>query len=243
MVSSQAQLEEHPTAAVRELLRGTPGHGEPVDGRCGSLQKSERGSGERARRAETYTRLGRVQLCGFIVKGIEAGRGYALPTPIEANCWPTPLSCRNVVGIAETGSHKMLAYVLPAVIHDSRHPPRQRHEGPIAVLLAPTREVAKQIHSMAYELGKHAAERIVCAANGERKKSKYAELQGGCHIFVATPRCLIEFLEEGQVNLHRCTYLVFDEVDRMLSMGYQRHVLKIVELCRPDRQTLMWATS
>ncbi|XP_037528563.1 ATP-dependent RNA helicase p62 [Rhipicephalus sanguineus] len=149
----------------------------------------------------------------------------------------------NVVGIAETGSHKMLAYVLPAVIHDSRHPPRQRHEGPIAVLLAPTREVAKQIHSMAYELGKHAAERIVCAANGERKKSKYAELQGGCHIFVATPRCLIEFLEEGQVNLHRCTYLVFDEVDRMLSMGYQRHVLKIVELCRPDRQTLMWATS
>ncbi|KAH7934838.1 hypothetical protein HPB52_001022 [Rhipicephalus sanguineus] len=179
----------------------------------------------------------------FIVKGMEAGRDYTLPTPIEANCWPIALSCRNFLGIAETGSHKTLAYVLPAVIHVSRQPPRQRHEGPIAVLLAPTSELAKQIHSVATELGKHTAVRSVCAANGERKKSKYAELQGGCHIFVATPRCLIEFLEEGQVNLHRCTYLVFDEVDRMLTMGYQRHVLKIVELCRPDHQTIMWVTS
>ncbi|KAH7936097.1 hypothetical protein HPB52_018164 [Rhipicephalus sanguineus] len=179
----------------------------------------------------------------FIVKGIEAGRDYALPTPIEANCWPIAFSCRNFLGIAETGSHKTLAYVLPAVIHVSQQPPRQRHEGPVAVLLAPACELAKQIHSVASELGKHATVRSVCAANGERKKSKYAELQGGCHSFVATPRCLIEFLEEGQVNLHRCTYLVLDEVDRMLTMGYQRHVLKIVELCRPDHQTIMWATS
>ncbi|XP_037528578.1 uncharacterized protein LOC119405822 [Rhipicephalus sanguineus] len=104
-------------------------------------------------------------------------------------------------------------------------------------------ELAKQIHTVASELGKRTAVRSVCAANGERKKSEYAELQGGCRIFVATPRCLIEFLEEGQVNLHGCTYLVFDEVDRMLTMGYQRHVLKIVELCRPDHQTIMWAIS
>ncbi|XP_037503068.1 probable ATP-dependent RNA helicase DDX5 [Rhipicephalus sanguineus] len=131
----------------------------------------------------------------FIVKVIEAG---------------------NFLGIAETGSHKTLAYLLPAVIH---------------------------IHTLASELGKRTAVRSVCAANGERKKSKYAELHGGCHTFVATPRCLIEFLEEGQVNLHRCTYLVFDEVDRMLTVGYQRHVLKIVELCQPDHQTIMWAIS
>ncbi|KAH7935452.1 hypothetical protein HPB52_008070 [Rhipicephalus sanguineus] len=95
-------------------------------------------------------------------------------------------------------------------------------------------EQAKQIHTVASELGKRTVVRSVCAANGERKKSKYAKLQGGCHIF---------FLEEGQVNLHRCTYLVFDEVDRMLTMGYQRHVLKIVELCQPDHQTIMWAIS
>ncbi|KAH7936253.1 probable ATP-dependent RNA helicase DDX5 [Rhipicephalus sanguineus] len=179
----------------------------------------------------------------FIVKGIEARNDYTSPMPIEANCWPIALSCRNFLGVAETGSHKMVAYVLPAVIHVSRQPPRQRHEGPIAVLLAPTRELAKEIHKMASELGKYAAVRSVCAANGERKKSKYLELQGGCHILVATPGCLMEFLEEGKVNLHQCTYLVFDEVDRMLTMGYEPHVLKIVELCRPDHQTIMWATS
>ncbi|KAH7934840.1 hypothetical protein HPB52_001024 [Rhipicephalus sanguineus] len=179
----------------------------------------------------------------FIVKAIEARHDYTSLMPIEGNCWPIALSCRNFLGIAETGSHKTLAYVLPAVIHVSRQPPRQRHEGPIAVLLAPTRELAKQIHNVASELGKHAALRCVCAANGERKKCKYAELQAGCHILVATPGCLIEFLEEGKVNLHRCTYLVLDEVNRMLTMGYEPHVLKIAELCRPDHQTIMWATS
>ncbi|KAL1473559.1 hypothetical protein MTO96_021928 [Rhipicephalus appendiculatus] len=155
----------------------------------------------------------------FVVRGIEALRNCTSPTSIEANFWPIALSCRNFLGIAEAGSRKELAYVLPAVIHVRRQPPRQRHEGPIAVLLAPTRELAKQIHIVASELGKHAATRSVCAANGERKKIKYAELEGGCDIFVATPRCLIEFLEEGMVNLHRCTYLVFDEVDRMLTYG------------------------
>ncbi|KAH7936094.1 hypothetical protein HPB52_018161 [Rhipicephalus sanguineus] len=179
----------------------------------------------------------------FVVKTIEARRDYTSPTPIEANCWPIALSCRNFLGIAETGSHKTLAYVLPAVIHVRRQSPRQRHEGPIAVFVAPTRELAKQIHNVASELGKRASLRCVCAANGERKKCKYAELQAGCHILVATPGCLMEFLEEGKVNLHRCTYLVLDEVNRMLTMGYEPHVLKIAELCRPDHQTIMWVTS
>ncbi|KAH7986107.1 hypothetical protein HPB52_025203 [Rhipicephalus sanguineus] len=116
----------------------------------------------------------------FIVKVIEAGWDYT-----------------NFLGIAETGSHKTLAYLLPAVIH--------RHEGPIAALLAPTSELAKQIHTLASELGKRTAVRSVCAANGERKKSKYAELHGGCHTFVATPRCLIEFLEEGQWKVEEIT--------------------------------------
>ncbi|KAL1481302.1 hypothetical protein MTO96_015738 [Rhipicephalus appendiculatus] len=86
----------------------------------------------------------------FVIKGIEARRDYTSPTCIEAHCWPIALSCRNFLGIAETGSHKALAYVLPAVIHVSRQPPRQRHEGPIAVVVAPTRELAKQIHTVAF---------------------------------------------------------------------------------------------
>ncbi|KAL1485931.1 hypothetical protein MTO96_031652 [Rhipicephalus appendiculatus] len=179
----------------------------------------------------------------FVVNGMKARRHYTLPTSIEANCWPIALSCRNFLVIAETGSDKVLAYVLPAVMHVSRQPPRQRDEGPIAVLVAPTRELAKLIHNVVSEFGRHAAVRCVCVANGERKKCKYAELRMGCDILVSTPGCLIEFLEEGKVNLHRCTYLVFDELNRMLTMGCEPHVIKIAELCRPDHQTIMWATS
>ncbi|KAL1469055.1 hypothetical protein MTO96_004788 [Rhipicephalus appendiculatus] len=132
------------------------------------------------------------------------------PTSIEANCWPIALSCRNFLGIAETGSHKALAYVLPAVMHSRRQPLRQRHDGPIAVLLAPTRELAKQIHSISSELGNHAGLRSVCAANGERKKSKYAELQGGLRYLRGYAWLLHRVPRRWHVELHRCTYLVFD---------------------------------
>lgn len=179
----------------------------------------------------------------FVVKSIEASRGYASPTRIEAHCWPIALSCRNILGTAETGSHKALAYVLPAVIHASRQPPLQQQEGPIAVLVAPTRELAQQVHTVASELGERCGMRSVCAANGIRKQGQRDELKESCHILVATPRRLMEFIEEGTVNLHRCTYLVLDEVDRMVTMGCEKHVLKIVELCRPDRQMIIWVTS
>nr|XP_050024012.1 probable ATP-dependent RNA helicase DDX5 [Dermacentor andersoni] len=179
----------------------------------------------------------------FIVKSIESRRDYTSPTCIEAHCWPVALGCRNFLGVVETGSHKTLAYVLPAVIHVSRQPPLQQEDGPIAVVLAPTRELAKQIHHVVSELGECAGVRAVCASNGDPKRGQYANLKKGCHICVATPQRLFEFLEEGKVNLHRCTYLVLDEVDRMLVMGFEQHVLKITELCRPDHQTIMWVTS
>nr|XP_050025454.2 probable ATP-dependent RNA helicase DDX5 [Dermacentor andersoni] len=179
----------------------------------------------------------------FIVKSIETSRDHTLPTHIEAHCWPIALTCRNFLGITETGSHKSLAYLVPAVIHVSRQPPLQQGDGPIAVVLAPTRELAKQIHNAALELGEHATLRSVFASSGEPKEGQCDELKKGCHICVTTPRRLIHFLEEGNVNLHRCTYLVLDEVDRMLAMGFKPHVLKVSELCRPDHQTIMWITS
>nr|XP_054933311.1 probable ATP-dependent RNA helicase DDX5 [Dermacentor andersoni] len=179
----------------------------------------------------------------FIVKSIEASRGHASPTCIEAHCWPIALTCRNFLGIAETGSHKTLAYLLPAVIHVSRQPPLQQGDGPIAVVMAPTRVLAKQIQTVALELGGHAALRSVCASSGEPKEGQYDELKRGCHICVATPRRLINFLEEGKLNLYRWKYLVLDEVDRMLAMGFKPHVLKVAELCWPDHQTIMWVTS
>ncbi|KAL1466581.1 hypothetical protein MTO96_042629 [Rhipicephalus appendiculatus] len=158
----------------------------------------------------------------FVVEGIKTRGGHSSPTCIEAHCWPIALSGRNFLAIAETGSHKALAYVLPAVIHVTRQPPLRQRDGPIAVVVTPTPELAKQIHNVA---------------------SHFAERAGkGCHICVATPRRLLEFLEDGRLNLHRCTYLVLDEVDRMVTMGFKPEVLKVAELCRPDRQTIIWIT-
>ncbi|XP_075730899.1 ATP-dependent RNA helicase p62-like [Rhipicephalus microplus] len=131
----------------------------------------------------------------YLIKAIEAQRDYTSPTCIEAHCWPIALSCRNFLSIAEMRSHKALAYVLPAVIHVSRQPPRQRHEGPIALVVAPTRELAKQIHIVASELGEHTRLGSVCAVSGDCRRGQYAELQKGCHILVATPGRLIEFLD------------------------------------------------
>ncbi|KAL3216324.1 hypothetical protein MRX96_051209 [Rhipicephalus microplus] len=134
----------------------------------------------------------------YVTKAIEAQRDYTSPTCIDAHCWSIALSCRNFLGIAETGSPKALAYVLPAVIHVRRQPPRQRHEGPIALVVAPTRELAKQIHIVASELGEHAGLGSVCAVSGDCRRGQYAELQKGCHILVATPGHLIEFLDESK---------------------------------------------
>ncbi|KAH7936410.1 ATP-dependent RNA helicase p62 [Rhipicephalus sanguineus] len=110
----------------------------------------------------------------FVRKEIEARRDYTSPTCIEALSWSIALSCRNYIGIAETGSDRALAYVLPAVIHVSRQPPRKQQDGPIAVLVAPTRDLARAIHNLASELGDHAGLRNVCAANGDSKGGQYA---------------------------------------------------------------------
>lgn len=179
----------------------------------------------------------------FVLEELESRPERASPTCIEAHCWPIALSCRDFLAIAETGPQKDFAYVLPAVIHVRHQPALKAGEGPIAVLLAPTRELAKRIENVASELAKRAGVRCVRAATGEPKEDQYAQIRQGCHICVATPRRLVEFIEEGKLNLYRCTYLVLDEADRMLRMGFEPDVLKIAELCRPDRQTSIWATS
>lgn len=172
-----------------------------------------------------------------------AKQGFERPTTIQAQGWPIALSGRNMVGIAQTGSGKTLAYTMPAIVHINNQPRLQRGDGPIVLVLAPTRELAQQIQQVASDFGSGTHVRNTCVFGGAPKASQARDLERGVEIVIATPGRLIDFLERGTTNLRRCTYLVLDEADRMLDMGFEPQIRKIIEQIRPDRQVLMWSAT
>ncbi|XP_049428249.1 probable ATP-dependent RNA helicase DDX17 [Epinephelus fuscoguttatus] len=170
-------------------------------------------------------------------------QNFKEPTAIQAQGFPVALSGRDMVGIAQTGSGKTLAYLLPAIVHINHQPYLERGDGPICLVLAPTRELAQQVQQVAYDYGKSSRIKSTCVYGGAPKGPQIRDLERGVEICIATPGRLIDFLESGKTNLRRCTYLVLDEADRMLDMGFEPQIRKIVEQIRPDRQTLMWSAT
>ncbi|XP_036337138.1 ATP-dependent RNA helicase p62-like [Rhagoletis pomonella] len=168
---------------------------------------------------------------------------YTEPTPIQAQAWPIAMSGCNLVGIAKTGSGKTLAFTLPAIVHINNQPPLQRGDGPIALVLAPTRELAQQIQTVANDFGSSVYVRNTCIFGGAPKGKQASDLERGVEIVIATPGRLLDFLATGVTNLRRCTYLVLDEADRMLDMGFEPQIRKILGQIRPDRQILMWSAT
>jgi ATP-dependent RNA helicase DDX5/DBP2 len=178
----------------------------------------------------------------YILQTLKA-QGFSAPTPIQAQGWPAALSGRDVVGLAETGSGKTLAFVLPAIVHINAQPFLQPGDGPIVLIVAPTRELAVQIQKVCTTFGETSKIKNTCIYGGVPKGPQVRDLQRGVEIVIATPGRLIDMLEAGKTNLRRVTYLVVDEADRMLDMGFEPQIRKIVEQIRPDRQTLMWSAT
>ncbi|XP_051240042.1 probable ATP-dependent RNA helicase DDX5 [Dicentrarchus labrax] len=170
-------------------------------------------------------------------------QNWTEPTPIQSQGWPVALSGKDMVGIAQTGSGKTLAYLLPAIVHIQHQPFLEHGDGPICLVLAPTRELAQQVQQVAAEYGRASRLKTTCIYGGAPKGPQIRDLERGVEICIATPGRLIDFLECGKTNLRRCTYLVLDEADRMLDMGFEPQIRKIVEQIRPDRQTLMWSAT
>lgn len=172
-------------------------------------------------------------------------QAFTQPTAIQSQGWPIALSGRDMVGIAQTGSGKTLAYMLPAIVHIQHQKRLQRGDGPVVLVLAPTRELAQQIQSVTSEFGQQTSPlvRNTCIFGGSPKGPQARDLDRGVEVVIATPGRLIDFLERGITNLARCTYLVLDEADRMLDMGFEPQIRKIIEQIRPDRQVLMWSAT
>jgi len=178
----------------------------------------------------------------YVMNEVKA-QGFAKPTAIQSQGWPMALSGRDVVGIAETGSGKTLTYCLPAIVHINAQPLLGPGDGPIVLILAPTRELAVQIQQEINKFGRSSRIRNTCVYGGVPKGPQIRDLQRGVEVCIATPGRLIDMLEAGKTNLRRVTYLVLDEADRMLDMGFEPQIRKIIEQIRPDRQTCMWSAT
>jgi len=174
----------------------------------------------------------------------EIGRaGFKAPTPIQAQGFSVALKGHDFVGIAQTGSGKTLGFMLPGIIHCNHQDYLQRGDGPIVLVLAPTRELAQQIQETAQKFGQSSRIKNTCVFGGAPKGPQLRDIENGCEVVIATPGRLIDFLEMGKISLKRVTYMCLDEADRMLDMGFEPQIRKIFEQIRPDRQVLMWSAT
>jgi superfamily II DNA/RNA helicase len=168
---------------------------------------------------------------------------YEKPTVIQAQSWPIALMGKNLVGIAVTGSGKTYSFTLPAVVHIKNQPPLAPGDGPIALVLCPTRELSQQVAAVAEEFQQSAGIRVTCVYGGSPKGPQLGALERGVEMVIATPGRLLDFMESKKIRLDRVSYLVLDEADRMLDMGFEPQIRSIIQFCRPDRQTLMWSAT
>ncbi|XP_018430185.1 PREDICTED: ATP-dependent RNA helicase DDX42 [Nanorana parkeri] len=168
---------------------------------------------------------------------------YTKPTPIQCHGVPVALSGRDLIGIAKTGSGKTAAFIWPMLVHIMDQKELQTGDGPIAVIVCPTRELCQQIHSECKRFGKAYNLRSVAVYGGGSMWEQAKALQEGAEIVVCTPGRLIDHVKKKATNLQRVTYLVFDEADRMFDMGFEYQVRSIANHVRPDRQTLLFSAT
>ncbi|KAL1445626.1 hypothetical protein MTO96_006644 [Rhipicephalus appendiculatus] len=192
---------------------------------------------------------GEVETLRAELEGIKV-RGKGCPKPIRnwAQCGAIPavMSGRDLIGIAKTGSGKTLAFLLPMFRHILDQAPLEDDDGPIAVIMTPTRELAMQITKDCKKFTKSLGLRVVCVYGGTGISEQIADLKRGAEIIVCTPGRMIDMLaaNNGRVtNFRRTTYVVLDEADRMFDMGFEPQVMRIIDSIRPDRQTVMFSAT
>lgn len=159
--------------------------------------------------------------------------GYKDPTPIQRQAIPIGMQNRDIIGVAETGSGKTLAFLFPLIAWIQSLPKIERTEdadqGPYAIILAPTRELAQQIEEETVKFGQPLGIRTVVVVGGLSREEQGFRLRMGCEIVIATPGRLIDVLENRYLVLNQCTYIVLDEADRMIDLGFEPDVQRILE--------------
>jgi len=171
---------------------------------------------------------------------------YARPFPIQAQAIPAIMCGRDVIACAKTGSGKTAAFVLPMIRHIIAQPPLGPEDGPIGLIICPTRELCCQLYQECKKFLNPCKLNVVPIYGGSQISQQIAKLKMGCETVCCTPGRMIEILcaNQGRVtNLHRVTYLVLDEADRMFDMGFEPQIIMMVKNIRPDRQTVMFSAT
>lgn len=193
------------------------------------------------------TQFGELCLPG-VLSEILREENYSEPTPIQAQGWPVALSGRDLVGVSQTGSGKTLAYMLPAIVHATNANSKTRRTqsynipSPKILVLGPTRELVQQILQVSKRFIEVSHLKGACAYGGASRIPQLRNLQRA-EICVATPGRLLDYLENRETSLKSCSYLVLDEADRMLDMGFEPQIREIINHIPDGRQTLMWSAT
>jgi len=169
--------------------------------------------------------------------------GFPGPSQIQAHAWPLAVQGKDVIGIAATGSGKTLAFLLPAYSEFAKARMDPRRDGTGLLVMSPTRELAQQIETEAQRFGSCIGMRSVAMYGGAPKWDQMNKYRGGCHAIIATPGRLNDFLEGGQVRLDGVKKLVLDEADRMLDMGFEPQIRKILEKVPRRRHTMFFSAT
>ncbi|KAH8035494.1 hypothetical protein HPB51_005776 [Rhipicephalus microplus] len=179
-----------------------------------------------------------------VTKVLRAQGPDSSPSSVQAQCWPVVLSGRDLLAVVRTSSeNKFLAYVVPALLHVLSQDAAPYGDGPIVLVLASTRELARQVQETFSLFEKYSGVGTACFVSGEPKEKQLKKLDEGCKVWIVTPGRLVALMEECKVTIRRCTFLVLDELDCMLALGLEQQLRLILENLRPERQTLMWLTS
>lgn len=171
-------------------------------------------------------------------------KSFKAPTPIQAAAWPFLLAGRDVIGVAETGSGKTMAFAVPCVRYILSLTNQQKFKGAKVVVVSPTRELAMQSHEQITKLAGAVGLQVVCVYGGVPKHEQRKALETA-DIVVATPGRLNDLIGEGSADLSRVGYVVLDEADRMLDKGFEEEIRKIINTTQPlgKRQTLMFTAT
>jgi ATP-dependent RNA helicase RhlE len=183
-----------------------------------------------------------LQLSRPVLAAIQEA-GYTEPTPIQLAAIPEVLAGRDVIGIAQTGTGKTAAFVLPILTRLEASTDDGRRGGIRALIVAPTRELVVQIEENVRAYARHLPLRMVTIFGGVSERPQIEALRSGVDLVVATPGRLIDLMGQRQVNFSAIEFLVLDEADRMLDMGFLPPIRRIVKALPSKRQTLMFSAT
>ena len=172
-----------------------------------------------------------------------ADEGYTTPTPIQCKSIPPLLEGRDLLGVAQTGTGKTAAFALPLLHRLADNAGKSHPRQPLALILAPTRELAGQIGDSFRTYGRHLRLRTGVVFGGVSIRRQIQTLARGVHVLVATPGRLIDLMNRGDLRLDAVEVFILDEADRMLDMGFIRDVKKITAALPKRRQTLLFSAT